>query len=56
MDLYRTQFTEEGMQFLHAAIELKERDWAKDQPFEHAEAFKVLRPVMLHCNVDAAGM
>jgi N,N'-diacetylchitobiose non-reducing end deacetylase len=56
MDLYRTQFTDEGMQFLHAAIEHKERDWAKDHPFEHGEAFKVLRPVMLHCNVDAARM
>ena len=56
IDCYKTQLSAEECAFLHGVLDHKERGWAAGQAFSHGEALKVLRPVHLHCNVDAAGM
>lgn len=54
LDCYRAQFRDDELRGLHALLERQERAWAQGTPYRHAEAFKVLRPAQLHCNVDAA--
>ena len=56
IDCYTTQLGEEELGLFHAAIGMKERQWAEGRGCSHAEAFKVLRPLHLHCNVDAVEM
>jgi len=56
IDCYETQLSAEERAFFHGVLEHKERVWAAGRPFSHGEALKVLRPVHLHCNVDAAAM
>ena len=56
VDQYRAQLTDDDLEFLHAALDYKERGWASDASFSHAEKLKVLRPMHLHCNVDAVDM
>jgi LmbE family N-acetylglucosaminyl deacetylase len=52
LDAYRSQFTPEGLEFLHRGLDFKEREFAEGEPFTHAEPLKVLRPGHLHCNLD----
>jgi LmbE family N-acetylglucosaminyl deacetylase len=54
LDCYRAQFRDDELRGLHALLERQERECARATPWRHAEAFKVLRPAQLHCNVDAA--
>lgn len=48
---YQTQFTPEGMDELLLALELKSRQAAQGNDFEHGEALKVLHPSALHCGI-----
>lgn len=48
IDGYRAQFTEPGMQMLHAMLEIKESEFAQDQGFRYGEPLKVLRSFHLH--------
>lgn len=50
---YQAQFTPEQMDGLQTLLELEERACAKGQPYEFAEAFKVLAPAQLHVNLHA---
>lgn len=52
LDAYRSQFTPEGLEFLHRGLDFKEREFAEGESFSHAEPLKVLRPGHLHCNLD----
>jgi LmbE family N-acetylglucosaminyl deacetylase len=56
LDAYTSQFTPDGLAALHAALEHKERAWARGRGFEYGEAFKVLAPGHLHVNLDADEM
>jgi LmbE family N-acetylglucosaminyl deacetylase len=56
IDCYRTQLGDEELALFHAAVTMKEQQWAAQSASSHAEAFKVLRPLHLHCNVDAVQM
>ncbi len=56
IDRYVTQLSDEERAFLHGVLDHKEREWAADKPFSHGEILKVLRPIHLHCNVDAVTM
>jgi len=46
---YRTQFRPEEMDELVMGLDLKSRQVASDNSFEHGEALKVLHPRALHC-------
>ncbi len=48
---YHTQFTLEGMNELLMALDLKSRQIAQGNGFEHGEALKVLHPSALHCGL-----
>ena len=56
LDAYTAQFTPAGLAQLHAALEQKERAWARGRGFEYGEALKVLAPGHLHVNLDADEM
>jgi LmbE family N-acetylglucosaminyl deacetylase len=56
LDAYTAQFTPEGLDALHSALEHKEREWAAGRGFEYGEAFKLLAPGHLHVNLDADRM
>jgi LmbE family N-acetylglucosaminyl deacetylase len=45
---YRAQFTSEGLDSLSRGLESREREWARDEPFSHGEALKLLHPGQLH--------
>lgn len=55
---HKSQFSGEYFAFVKEYLTAKAREYAKkaDTPWKLAEAFKVLTPVMLHMNVDAAEM
>ena len=53
LDAYQAQFDAAGLRALHAALEHKERAWARERGFEYGEAFQVLAPAHLHVNLDA---
>lgn len=56
LDAYTAQFSSAGLVQLHAALEQKERAWARGRGFEYGEALKVLAPGHLHVNLDADEM
>jgi len=56
LDAYRAQFDDAGLRVLHAALEHKERAWARGRGFEYGEALLVLAPQHLHVNLDAEEM
>jgi LmbE family N-acetylglucosaminyl deacetylase len=53
VDKYRAQFSQEDMQLLHAFLDIKEREYAKDEAFSYGEPLKVLRGFHLHGYPDA---
>ncbi len=48
IDCYRAQFSELEMQTLHALLNLKEEEFAREQPFAYGEPLKILRAFHLH--------
>ena len=48
IDCYKAQFTERGLQGLHAMLEVKEAEFAKEEAFTWGEPLKVLRGFHLH--------
>jgi len=48
IDMYRAQFSELDLQKLHMMLDIKEQEFAKDEPFSHGEPLKVLRGFHLH--------
>jgi LmbE family N-acetylglucosaminyl deacetylase len=48
IDCYEAQFTKDGLQDLHAMLEVKESEFAKDEAFTFGEPLKVLRGFHLH--------
>lgn len=48
IDAYKAQFDPSDMAMLHAYVDLKEQEVARDQPYTHGEAHKVLRTLHLH--------
>lgn len=55
LEAHRSQFPEEAWPFVRAYFEAKAREAGARAGCELAEAFKVLPPIALHFNVDAAG-
>ncbi len=53
---YRTQLSDKAVERINNALDARAKRYAKDRDCDYAEAFKVLRPGMLHVNVDAATM
>lgn len=53
LDAYHSQFSESELRLLHAALDVKERQWAEREPFSHGEGLKVLSARHLHVNPDA---
>jgi LmbE family N-acetylglucosaminyl deacetylase len=50
---YRAQLSPNDVAQISMMLDIKERDWAKDEPFSHGEGLKVLRPRHLHVFPDA---
>lgn len=48
---YRSQFSPEDAQMLLQVLDFKEREFADGKGYSHAEAFKVMAPVQLHCGL-----
>ncbi|HKZ44626.1 MAG TPA: PIG-L deacetylase family protein [Anaerolineales bacterium] len=46
---YQAQFEPDGMEELVMALEMKSRQVAMDNGFEHGEPLKILHPMALHC-------
>jgi N,N'-diacetylchitobiose non-reducing end deacetylase len=53
IDKYRAQFSSKDMQMLHLMLDIKEQEFAQDEPFSHGEPLKVLRGFHLHGYPDA---
>lgn len=51
IDAYRTQFTQAQLQDLHARLQSKESQWARDEAFSHGEALKLLAPGAFHVGI-----
>jgi len=52
-EVYKSQFDEQALDLCGPYFDLKAKEYAKDKGFTYGETFKVLRPVQLHCFVDA---
>jgi len=52
LDAYTAQFTPAGLTRLHAALEKKEREWARGRGFEYGEALQLVRPGQLHVGLE----
>ncbi len=50
---YRAQFTSEGLDSLSRGLEAREREWARNEPFSHGEALKLLHPGQLHVGLGS---
>jgi LmbE family N-acetylglucosaminyl deacetylase len=48
---YRAQFSDDDLTALGRGLEAMEQRWARDEPFSHGEALRVLRPGQLHVNL-----
>jgi LmbE family N-acetylglucosaminyl deacetylase len=48
IDCYKSQFSETGLQRLHAMLDIKEAEFAKGEDFSYGEPLKVLRSFHLH--------
>jgi len=48
---YQAQFDPDGLDELVMALDMKSRQVAQGQPFEHGEALKVLHTSALHCGI-----
>lgn len=48
---YRSQFSAEDAQMLLQVLDFKEREFAEGRGYSHAEAFKVMAPIQLHCGL-----
>lgn len=48
---YRSQFSPQDIEMLLQVLDYKEREFAEEKGYSHAEAFKVMAPVQLHCGI-----
>jgi LmbE family N-acetylglucosaminyl deacetylase len=48
---YRSQFSLQDTEMVLQVLDFKEREFAEGKPYSHAESFKVMAPVQLHCGI-----
>lgn len=50
---HKSQFSKEALKLYSMYFDFKSRQLSDGRGYQHAEAFKVLTPVLMHANVDA---
>lgn len=53
IEAHKSQFSGDTLLLYEKYFDLKSQELANGKGFTHAEAFKVMTPMHLHCNVDA---